>query len=86
MSRAKLEKVPERVRSTRKLATAMQAPAQKHLSKQNVGKNKEGREKGDKNWKLQVISGQQLNEHGLTESQKDGYWEICNEKGAVTAG
>lgn len=38
----------------------MQAPAQKHLNKQNVGKNKEGRGKGDKNRKLQVLSGQQL--------------------------
>lgn len=50
------------------------------------GKTKRGGEKGDKNRKLQVLSGQQLNEHGLTESQKDGYWEICNEKWAVTAG
>lgn len=41
---AKLEKVPERVRSIRKLATSMQAQAQKHISKQNVGENGAGQE------------------------------------------
>lgn len=45
---AKLEKVPERVRSIRKLATSTQAQAQKHISKQNVGENKVGGQECDK--------------------------------------
>lgn len=40
IKQAKLEKVPERVRSVSKLATSSPAQAQKHISKQNVRENK----------------------------------------------
>lgn len=82
---AKLEKVPERVRSIRKLAMSMPSSSTKHISKQNGGETRGVG--GARMWdysKLQGFNGQQINQQSQFESCKHKFW-ICKDKADVMA-